>query len=88
MSLCSLTSLDCSGVTVWCYVMVCLHVVLLRCYVVVIRSLYCLYCVSCLCLRQSGSEGFLFFRRLCVSTAKLLSVFVGKGLNGCVLLGG
>ena len=63
--------------------MVC--VVLLRCYVVVIRSLYC---VSCLCLRQSGSEGFLFFRRLCVSTAKLLSVFVGKGLNGCVLLGG
>jgi len=84
VSLCSLTSLDCSGVTVWCYVMVCLHVVLLRCYVVVIRSLYCLYCVSCLCLRQLEVRGFLFFRCLCVLVATFLSGKVAKRLYGCV----
>ena len=69
------------------YVSICMVRVVLLCgYVVMTRSrLYCLYCVSCVCLRQSGSGGFLFFKCLCVSTAKLLCCFMGKGLYGCVL---
>jgi hypothetical protein len=61
---------------------VCMVCVVLLCrYVVMTRSrLYCLYCVFVMCLRQSRVFWFLFFRCLCVSTAKLLSGFVGKGL--------